>query len=121
VDLQAVGFQGTALRKGLFAQVTLVRPNAGVCPGVSLQVECVVEAFAAERAQIPLHVRVTFHVPVEQSLEHKRLGADATGEFVVRFVFVRLWRVGGRDGGVDRHGRLFLVIFGWMMRFLVLA
>lgn len=49
---------------------------------VSLQVERVVESFAAERAQIALDVRMAFHVPIEQSLQRKRLGADVAGELV---------------------------------------
>lgn len=47
---------------------------------VPLQIERIVEPLAAERAKVPLDVRVTLHVPIEQALEGKGLVADATAE-----------------------------------------
>lgn len=47
----------------------------GVSPGVSFQIERVVESLAAERAQVSLHIAVTLHVPVEQPLETETLRA----------------------------------------------
>jgi hypothetical protein len=43
---------------------------------VSLQIEGVVEAFAAERAEVALRVAVTLHVAVEQPLQGEHLGAE---------------------------------------------
>ena len=45
-----------------------LRQLTGMCARVSFEVECVVETFAAERAQISFDVAVTFDVPVEQAL-----------------------------------------------------
>lgn len=87
--------QRAALREGFLAQIALVGPNAGVRSRVPLQVEGVVESFAAERAQVPLHVRVAFHVTVQQALESEMLGADAADEFSV-FLLRRRRRRRGR-------------------------
>lgn len=71
-----------------------------MCSGVSLQVERVVETFAAERAQVPFDIAVTFHVSVQQTLQIERLRAQVAAEF--RTVFgVSLGRLG--SVGVDRH------------------
>jgi len=51
-----------------------------------LEVECVVEALAAEGAEVPLDVAVALHVPVEQPLQGERLGADPAAEPVGRVV-----------------------------------
>lgn len=56
VHLEAVRLERAPLRERLLAQVALVRPDAGVGARVALQVERVVEALAAERAQVALHV-----------------------------------------------------------------
>lgn len=50
VYLKAVTFQRAPLRKALFAEITLVRTNTGVCPGVPLQIERVIETLATECA-----------------------------------------------------------------------
>lgn len=50
--------------------------------GMSLQVECVIETFATERTQVPLYVRVAFHVSVKKTLQCERFRADLTGKFV---------------------------------------
>lgn len=81
VDFQAVGLQRASLSERFLAQIALVGPNSGVGTCVSLQVEGIVESFAAERAQVPLHVRVTFHVTVQQTLKCEVFRADATHEF----------------------------------------
>ena len=47
---------------------------------MSLEVERVVEAFAAEGAQVTLDVAVAFDVPIEQSLQVEALGAEAAHE-----------------------------------------
>lgn len=47
---------------------------------VSLEVERVVETFPAEGAQVPLDIRVTLHVPVQQSLEGECLVTNAATE-----------------------------------------
>ena len=47
---------------------------------MSLQVEGVVEPFAAEGAEVALAVAVTLHVAVEEPLEAEHLGADAALE-----------------------------------------
>lgn len=105
VHLQTMRLQRTALRKRLFAQIALVRPDAGVRSRMPLQVERVVEALAAERAQIAFDVRMAFHVPIEQPLQRERLRADDAGEFVRIVVGDRLRRrlfvgvVGGVPAG----------------------
>ena len=48
--------------------------------GVPLQVKGVVEAFAAEGAEVSLGVAVALHVAVEEPLEAEHLGADAALE-----------------------------------------
>lgn len=68
VDLEAVALQRASLGEALLAEIALVRSHARVRSRVSLQVECVVEALTAERAQITLHVTVTLHVTIQQSL-----------------------------------------------------
>lgn len=73
MNLEAVRLQRASLGKRFLAQIALVRANAGVCSGVSLQVERIVESFSAERAQISLHIRVTLHVTIQQSLESEML------------------------------------------------
>lgn len=65
VHLQAVRLQRAPLRKGFLAQIALVRPDAGVRPGVPLQVERIVESLAAEGAQVALDVGVALHVPIK--------------------------------------------------------
>lgn len=82
VHLQAMRLQAAPLRKALLAQVALVRPHSCVGPRVALQVERVVESLSAERAQVPLDVRMTLHVPVQQALQVERLGADAAHKLV---------------------------------------
>ena len=49
----------------------------GMCARVSLQVEGVVEALAAEGAEIAFDVRVTLHVPVQQSQQAELLGTES--------------------------------------------
>lgn len=47
-----------------------------MCAHVSLEVEGVVEAFAAEAAQVPLRLVVALHVSVQHPLELEGLLAD---------------------------------------------
>lgn len=82
VHLETMRFQRASLRKRFLAQITLVRSNAGMRASVSLQIERIVKTFSAKCAQISFNVRVTFHVPIEQSLQRKRLRTDLAGEFV---------------------------------------
>ncbi len=64
-------------------------------PCVPFKVECIVEALAAEGAEIALGVAVALHVAVQQALEIEDLGAYSTLE---------LGRI-----GLGAHGRkLFL-------------
>lgn len=49
---------------------------------VPLQVERVIEALSAESAQVPFDVRVALHVPVQQTLQVKGLGADAADKLI---------------------------------------
>jgi len=58
-----------------------------MCSGMSFQIKCVVESFAAECAQVTLGVTVTFHVSVQQSLQGEDLGALPA----LKFGWVRLW------------------------------
>lgn len=74
--------QTAALRKGLFAQIALVRPDSCMSARVPLQVERVIKALSAERAQVPFDVRVALHVPVQQTLQVKGLRADAADKLV---------------------------------------
>lgn len=64
VDLLHVGLQGAALGKGLFAEGALVWTDSCMCAHVSLEVKGVVEAFAAEAAQVSLGLAVTLDVSV---------------------------------------------------------
>lgn len=43
--------------------------------GVTFQVEGIVEAFATECAQVTLHIAVTLHVAIQQTLETEGLAA----------------------------------------------
>lgn len=103
VHLQTVRLERAALGERLLAQVALVRPDAGVGAGVPLQVERVVEALGAERAQVALHVRVALHVPVQQPLQAERFRADAADEPLLVVVRVGAASVravaGGRAAG----------------------
>lgn len=64
VDLLHVGLQGAALGEGLVAEVALVWTDACMRAYVSFEVEGVVEAFAAEAAEMPLCLIVTLDVSV---------------------------------------------------------
>lgn len=88
VNLEAVALQRAPLGEALLAEITLVRANPGVRPGVPLQVERVVETLAAERAQITLHVAVTFHVTVEQPLQAEVFAAHSARE-TIRIVVLK--------------------------------
>lgn len=83
VHLQAVRLQRAPLGERLLAQIALVRPDAGVRPGVPLQVERIVESLAAEGAQVALDVRVALHVPIQQPLQGERLLAYPADELVL--------------------------------------
>lgn len=76
VDLLHVRLQRAALRESLVAEVALVRTHSCVSADVSLQVECVVEAFAAEAAEVPLGLVVAFDVTVQHPLELEGLLTD---------------------------------------------
>lgn len=68
VDLLQVGLQGAALGEGFVADITFVGANACMRADVPLQVKGVVEALAAEGAQMPLNLVVALEVPVEHTL-----------------------------------------------------
>lgn len=67
-----------------------------VCTHVPLQVEGVIEALAAEGAQVPLHLVVALEVAVEHALQAEALAAQVT---VVNH------RVAARAGGKLGAGR----------------
>lgn len=73
VHLETVRLEGAALREGFLAEIALVGPDAGVGARVALEVEGVIEAFAAEGAEVPLDVRVALHVAIEKPLQCKCL------------------------------------------------
>lgn len=77
-------------------------------PRVPLQIERIIEAFPAERAQIPLHIRMTLHVSVEQTLQRKRLIAHSTTE--MRLAILRCNR---------RHFRLVITPRALSQRLLI--
>lgn len=52
----------------------------GVRTSVPLQIKRIVEPLAAERAEVPLDVGVTLHVPIQKALEGEGLIADATAK-----------------------------------------
>lgn len=47
---------------------------------VPLQVERIVKTFAAERAQVPLHIRMTLHMSIEKTLQRKCFVTNPTTE-----------------------------------------
>ena len=49
-------------------------------PGVSLQIEGVVESFPTESAEISLGVTVTLHVSVEKSLQRETFSTNSAGK-----------------------------------------
>ena len=49
-------------------------------PGVSLQIESVVESFPTESAEIPLGVTVTLHVSVEKPLQGETFPTNPAGK-----------------------------------------
>lgn len=49
-----------------------------MCPGVALQVKCVIETLATEGAKISLDITVTLDVSVEQTLKGEQLAANPT-------------------------------------------
>lgn len=53
-----------------------------MCPSMSFEIKSVVEAFATEGAQVSLDITMAFHMPVEQPLKTKHLGADPTNKTV---------------------------------------
>lgn len=83
VNLERVRLERAPLREGLVAHGALVGADASVRPCVALEVERVVEALAAEGAQVALEIAVTLEVPVEEPLQRERLAAllaDQSGE-----------------------------------------
>lgn len=60
VHFSLMRFQTAALSKCLLAFVAFKRTNACMCSGVPLEIEGVVEAFSAERAEIPFQLTVIF-------------------------------------------------------------
>lgn len=64
VHLQTVRFQRTSLCETLFAQIAFVGSYTGVGACMPFQIEGIVEAFAAEGAQVAFNFRVAFHVTV---------------------------------------------------------
>lgn len=98
VHLQTVAFQGTSLSERLLTEVTLVGPNSCMCSCVSLQVECVIEAFAAEGTEVALDIAVAFHVSVEKALQAESLLADLALELAVLLGLDGLHLVGLRPG-----------------------
>lgn len=102
VHFQAVWFEWATLCERFLAEIAFVWPNAGVCAGVSLQIECIVESFAAERAQIAFDIRMTFHVAVEQSLQLEWFWALSTLEFAIFRWTISRW--------ILAAGRLFVII-----------
>lgn len=83
VHFQAVRLQRTALRERLLTEIAFVGADPGVGSRVPLQVEGVVEALPAESAEITLHVRVAFHVSVQQALQSEVLRADPAHKLAV--------------------------------------
>lgn len=92
--------QGTALRERLLTEIAFIGADAGVGSRVPLQVEGVVEALSAKRAEVSLHVRVAFHVSVQQTLQSEVLRADSADKLPVLFLSRRRC---GRCGLLDRH------------------
>ena len=80
MDFEAVAFERTPLCETLLAKVAFIGSDSCVRPRMPLKVEGVVEAFAAESAEVSFHVAVALHVAVQQSLEAKVLAADAAGK-----------------------------------------
>lgn len=67
-------------------------------PSVPLQIESVVEALAAEGAQIALHVRVALEMPVKKTSQCETLSANRTFQWVVagvRLALVQFVLLGG--------------------------
>lgn len=78
MDLLQVGLQGTSLGEGFVTHLAFVGANACVCAYMPLQVEGVVEALAAEGAQVPLYLVVALKVTVEHALQTETLAAQVT-------------------------------------------
>jgi len=57
--------------------------HTGMRASMSLEIESVVEAFAARRTEISLDVAVTLDVTVQQTLQWKRFATYAASEFVL--------------------------------------
>lgn len=54
-----------------------------MCASVSLEVERIVESLAADSAEIPLDITVTFNMAVEKSLQRKYFTTYSTLELAV--------------------------------------
>lgn len=76
VNLLAMRLERTALGESFSALGALVRPYASVSASVTLQVKRVVEALAAEGADVAFGVTVTFDVSIEQSSHSEHLLAN---------------------------------------------
>lgn len=61
-----------------------------MCPGVSLQIESVVESLPTESAEISLGVTVTLHMSVQKPLEGETLPTDSAGK-LARVGFTSHW------------------------------
>ena len=63
-------------------------------PGVPFQIEGVIEALAAEGAQVALRVTVALHVPIQQPLEAENLRAHPALEFAGVALRPCWWQLG---------------------------
>jgi len=82
MDLLTMTLQRASLREALLAEEALVWPHSRVRPCVSLQIERIVEAFSAECTKVTLHVTVTLHVAIQESLKTEILATHPASETI---------------------------------------
>lgn len=78
VNFALMRFETATLSECFVALVAFERTNTRVRACVSLQIECIVESFAAERAEIPFELTMILQMAIEKTLQFERLPAETT-------------------------------------------
>jgi len=82
MNLLTMTLQRASLRETLLAEEAFVWAHSCMRPCVPLQIERIIEAFSAECTKVTLHVTVTLHVAIQESLKTEVLATYATSETI---------------------------------------
>lgn len=80
MDFLQMGLKRATLSEGLVTQAAFVGAHTRMCSDMSFEVEGIIEAFAAEVAEVPFDVIVALQVPVQHALKGEGLLAYVASE-----------------------------------------